>query len=204
MPIETGKCQNCGTTFQYNRTRRPKAFCSPKCYQQHYNQNKRDKQSERLRQAKLREEKPALSMLYRFRTSAKQHNLPISITEDWIEQRLKNGVCEITGLPLVKKSYKPGDQGNRDFFSPSIDRINNNAGYTPSNCRLVCWGYNLVKNNYTDREVIAFCLATVLQAVPTNMQSQLLHALPALVRSCLPSGNPFVGPNGKPLPEQAV
>lgn len=199
MPIETCKCRHCGTIFQHERTRRAKTFCSRKCYQQHYNQNRRNPEGERLRQAKLRKEKPALSMLYRVRHAAKKQGLACSLTEAWIEQRLNTAVCEVTGLPLVTKDYKPGDQGNRDFFAPSLDRINNNAGYTPSNCRLVCWGYNLVKSNYTDREVLAFSTAVVLQAVPEVLQAKLLQALPPLLRACLPSGNPFVEANGNPI-----
>ncbi len=204
MTTETSKCKHCGSIFQYNRTARPKSYCSNKCYQQHYNQNCRDRESERQRQVKLREEAPATSMLYQLRSRAKKMGLAMNIKESWLQQRLESGVCEITGLPLVKKQYKPGDHGNRDFFSPSIDRINNNVGYIESNCRMVCWGYNLVKNHYTDREVLAFSLATVLQAIPQSLQPELLRALPSFIRSCLPSGNPFVSANGQLIANTTV
>ena len=70
-----------------------------------------------------------------------------------------------------------------------MDRIDNTLGYTQENCRMVCWGYNLTKNNYTDRDVHAFAISTTLQFVHKNMQKELLKLLPDHCLEYFPSGN---------------
>lgn len=194
---ETATCKNCGEKFEYERKKKAKIYCSKKCAYQYYNRNCRDKEHERLRQARLREDSPEKAILYRITSSANNSNRACDIDEQWILSRLARGTCEATGLPLVFKAYKPGDKGVRSFFAPSIDRIDNNGDYIKSNIRLVCWGYNLVKNSFTDREVVAMSLGTILQAVPSQLHQQIINLLPKAVISTLPSNNPFVSEDGR-------
>ena len=53
------------------------------------------------------------------------------------------GICELSGLPL---SLTIG--GQKGPYGPSIDRINGNAGYTPSNVRIVCIAVNFALNSW--------------------------------------------------------
>lgn len=66
------------------------------------------------------------------------------INKLYIEQ---NGRCLLTGIKLELK--KPKDNNSRPFpFSPSIDRIDSNKGYTKNNIRLICWSMNNSLNMY--------------------------------------------------------
>jgi len=55
---------------------------------------------------------------------------------DFVLPRVMAGYCELTGWP-----FRFGG-GDRDFFKPSLDRIDSSQGYTKSNTRVVCWGVN--------------------------------------------------------------
>lgn len=199
MPKDIIVCKNCGDTVEYERVKKPRQFCSTKCGYQFHNRNSRNKEEERQRQARLREEFPEKNIIYRFRSAAKKAGRSFNLSEKWVKDRLARGVCEVTGLPFAKKTYKRGDCGKRTFFTPSIDRIDNNGDYIESNVRLVCWGYNLVKNSFTDREVMAVSLATILQTVPQQLRPDLVKLLPPFVVSTLPSGNGFIDINGNPI-----
>ena len=94
-----------------------------------------------------------LYQLVRGRVNAKARKgkvLEFTITEEWISDHLKPMVCEATGVPL---QYPPLD-GARIPFRPSIDKIDPLKGYTPENCQVVCWMYNLAKNRFTNEDVL--------------------------------------------------
>jgi hypothetical protein len=75
------------------------------------------------------------------------------LTKEWVEDRLKLGVCEVSGVPFNMAST--GKKGVRKF-APSLDRQNPKLGYTKENTRVVVWIYNLWKSTYSDDEVIDF------------------------------------------------
>ena len=49
----------------------------------------------------------------------------------------------------------------RNLHGPSIDRIDNNKGYTTDNCQIVCNMYNTGKGQHTDLEFLDFCKKVV-------------------------------------------
>lgn len=82
------------------------------------------------------------------------HNLD----REWLFNRLSNGVCEVSGLPLVF-DHKFSDKQSRSPWGPSIDRIDSKKGYTKSNSRIVCNIYNLMKSTGDDDHVLQICMA---------------------------------------------
>ncbi|MBV30860.1 MAG: hypothetical protein CL504_09515 [Actinobacteria bacterium] len=69
-----------------------------------------------------------------------EFNLTVEILNDIYEQQ--KGFCAVSGLPLLHTNEEAD-------FSISIDRLDNDKGYTDDNIRLVCRRVNLMRNNLT-------------------------------------------------------
>jgi len=82
-------------------------------------------------------------LLYFTRARAKEKGWEHSLTKEWIRDNMK-GVCNKTGIPF---SY---ERKNRNMYAPSIDRIDNNRGYTPDNCQMVIWAFNQAKCDFEE------------------------------------------------------
>lgn len=68
-------------------------------------------------------------------------------------------VGDIAGIPFEIRDVKVinhggGDYGDRHPYTPTIDKIDPNKGYTKDNCRIVIWWYNLSKSIWNDELVI--------------------------------------------------
>lgn len=83
----------------------------------------------------------------------------VEITQGWIADRLKAGVCEVTGLPFVL------DGRGRSPWSPSLDRTDNALPYTAANTKVVCWIFNNAKGDGTYDDVLK--LAQALLCTPS-------------------------------------
>jgi len=84
------------------------------------------------------------------RSRSKKDKLPYDLNIEWlVEQWNKNeGRCLITGIPFDLSRI--GNQ-ERNPFGPSIDRIDNNRGYTKDNTRLVGVAVNLAINEWGEK-----------------------------------------------------
>ena len=78
--------------------------------------------------------------------------LPFKLTPEWVTKQIdkQNGCCAMTGIEFV---YEHDKRYKRHPFSPSLDRINNDKGYTTRNVRVVCTMYNFCKNTALDEDV---------------------------------------------------
>ena len=70
----------------------------------------------------------------------------------------QNWKCAEMGQSFVimDKRYKVEERkklGINSLLLPSIDRIDNNKGYTMDNIRIVTNGYNQLRNRYDERDV---------------------------------------------------
>lgn len=77
------------------------------------------------------------------------------LSVEWILNKLQDGKCEVTGLPFTYSLNA------RNPWSPSLDRMDPNIGYTLDNTRVVLWIYNASKNVFTDADVLLMAQALV-------------------------------------------
>lgn len=76
---------------------------------------------------------------------ARKKGIAFELTEDWLQPKLDAGVCELSGLTLTEK-------GVLAPLMPSIDRKDSSKGYTPDNCRVICWALNAAFNQWGEAE----------------------------------------------------
>lgn len=94
----------------------------------------------------------------------KKRNAVVSITMDWIISKLKNGVCEISGLNF---NLEAPTKTKNNLYAPSLDRIDSlNPNYTPENTKVVIWGVNRLHGDDSLDSVIP-----ILKAVLANHKS---------------------------------
>jgi hypothetical protein len=115
-------CKYCGKF-----TKRPK-FCSEKCRQKNFRDSDKARISSLLRGARLR---------------AEEKNLEFSITEKDIVIPER---CPVLGHRL----FFNGEARSKN--SPSIDRIDNEKGYTPENITIMSYRANELKRNGSLKE----------------------------------------------------
>lgn len=98
-----------------------------------------------LKKAKLRYRNNVVnSMLNNAKSRAKRSDLKFNLDIEFMMKRWKmcNGKCELSGLPFqLKVTRKPHP------YRPSLDRINNNKGYTKNNIRIILWALNRAIND---------------------------------------------------------
>lgn len=91
------------------------------------------------------------SVLARARQNAKGRRRvrEFSLTPEEVLQKLKECKyrCAVTGVPF---SLEVLSHDGRKPFAPSIDRIDNEQGYTDGNCRIVCLAANIAMNTWGD------------------------------------------------------
>lgn len=91
------------------------------------------------------------SLYHGAETRSASKGKPILITKDEIRNALIAGYCQRTYLPFTFSNMINGVQNP---MSPSIDKIDPNGLYEPSNVQYVCWWYNIAKQKWTDEFVI--------------------------------------------------
>ena len=146
--LEEIKCKYCDTVFMPIRSRQ--FLCgSNDCKNanaREYRNRTIDKGEFRNVMAKWRTKNPAKKIL----SNIKSRN-NIDIDEQWIQDRLNKGICEVTGIKFEFMEYGKGKAGfNHHPWTPSVDKIDPNGGYRQSNCQLVVWAYNRAKGLWSE------------------------------------------------------
>ncbi len=81
----------------------------------------------------------------------KRRDIQFSLNKEWFIERMGAG-CELAGIPFVL------DNG-LNMYSPSVDRIDPQQGYTPENCRMILMALNAFKENGTDEDMVRIATA---------------------------------------------
>ncbi len=87
---------------------------------------------------------------------AKQKNYEFNLTYENIIGMLEKQQCRCA-ISNIKFDLRPTEDGTRRPFTMSIDRVNNSAGYTTENCRLVCTIVNIARSNWKDEHFTHMC-----------------------------------------------
>lgn len=102
------------------------------------------------------------------RKRAVKQSVPFTISDDWIRSQMEFQQCKcaITGLRFRV------DRKNHAPFAPSVDRIDHKAGYTPENCRIICYIANCARNQFTDDELLTMACGIVTEAERAERRSR--------------------------------
>ncbi len=107
-------------------------------------------------------------LLYAARGRAKKSGLPCTITVDDI---VIPEICPVLGIPLFPSVGNGRKQPALIPNSPSVDRLDNNKGYTPDNIRVISVRANDIKSNATLEEleaVVAYVKENLFPGTPVN------------------------------------
>lgn len=85
------------------------------------------------------------------KSRAIKRNQPFLIDRQHIQNGLIAGYCQKTYMPFI---FSNKYEGAQHPMAPSIDKINPNGIYEPSNVQYVCWWYNVAKQKWTDEFVL--------------------------------------------------
>jgi hypothetical protein len=109
------------------------------------------------RQRAVTAEGQAARLVQLARDRSKRMGLANEVTKQALIDRFlaQDNRCCRTGIPFVYNN-EPSHP-----WQPSLDRLDNDGGYTMANLQLVCLMYNLAKNQRTDEEVVHFARAMV-------------------------------------------
>lgn len=93
---------------------------------------------------------------------AKNKNLVYELNAIIIKEIVENqgNKCALTGISF---NFERNNQNRNRPFVPSIDRINNEKGYTTDNIQIVCCIVNKAKNEYQQEIFDEMCEARVRQ-----------------------------------------
>lgn len=81
---------------------------------------------------------------------AKKKGLDFDLTSEWVLEKVTPMICEATGLKLeigISKDCRCLP------LQPTLDRIDSFKGYTMDNVRVVCWWWNVMKQDWTDETI---------------------------------------------------
>lgn len=101
----------------------------------------------------------ANSLLGNARKRCREKGIELHITQEWVEEHLTRGTCEITGLHFC---FEPPDQkATRRWDAPSLDRIDKDKHYTEDNTRVILWAVNCALSEYGTKIMLPILKAMV-------------------------------------------
>lgn len=90
----------------------------------------------------------AVHLLKHARKRVQKNGYEITITKEWLIDKLEKGLCEATGIPFKKIDNTRGP------YTATLDRKDNNKGYTEENTRVVIWAFNKAKGEWSEEVLV--------------------------------------------------
>lgn len=86
---------------------------------------------------------------------AKKKNIPFNLTYQWVENKLREGYCEVSGTLFFIRPYSTKENYTKVHpHSPSLDQIEPSGGYTMDNVQIVCDQVNKFKGDRHESSMV--------------------------------------------------
>lgn len=167
---KTKVCKRCGkrrkaAEFHRDKTRKDglRTWCKSCTNEYHRDRVEADPLGEFIR-----------SLVGSARARSKAKKMDFSLTAECVAEmyEAQAGRCSVTGIEMSYIRYD-----GKHATNLSIDRINNDRGYTPDNIRLVCSNVNRMRGQWSDVELIWWC-RLVVDNCTADMDTVTDHAAP--------------------------
>ena len=103
---------------------------------------------------------PIMRKLTELKKRASFKNMQFNLDHSWMYYKLNQKNCEVSNLLF--------DHDKGVWYTQSIDRVNNNHGYTKDNCKVVLWGMNVGKGTSSYEDLYEISKAFIKQFEESN------------------------------------
>lgn len=92
------------------------------------------------------------------RARSKQRKEVTDINVEYLKEvwENQNGICPYTGIKMEISRTSRDEDVKKTPIKASLDRIDPNKGYIKGNVEFVCYCINVMKNDFTKKEMIEF------------------------------------------------
>jgi len=151
-----------------------------------------------------REKRRGYALVNVAKNRARKKGIPFDLDRDDIQERIDNGLCELTGIPFDLETP-------RAWNAPSLDQIEPSAGYTNENTRVVLYAVNVMANTWGAQKIVE--IGRQITAKQIEKSNELSRALAGrLKEKSKQLGSQLysmtwtekVMPSGRVLPQLAV
>jgi hypothetical protein len=97
--------------------------------------------------------------------AARTRKHEVTITAEWVAEKITQGFCEVSGLPF---DLSPSKEYHQNPYAPSLDRIDAfNSVYSVENTRVVLSSVNAALGQYGETAVLP-----ILEAIVKNIKEK--------------------------------
>jgi hypothetical protein len=168
----TAECLRCGAAF--SKYREDSKYCCRKCSNcarvAAYTARQPAEVRAQWRKYFYTERGTITALLGNAKDRAARLSLPYDLDREWLAEKLKGGICELSGLPLERVPRTAAGGARSHPFAPSLDRVIPALGYVKWNVRLVCFIVNQARSDFGDEALLTMAVALVSHRAATSMK----------------------------------
>jgi hypothetical protein len=166
------KCKHCGNEIEkikaeYDRRIKKKSvgfFCNLKCSGLFFKAKHLDKFKGnyshliKYQNNRLDQYSPFKYHANKARSRSKQKGYKTDLNAEYLKEVWDNqsGICPYTGIKMEISRTSRDEDIKKTPIKASLDRIDPNIGYTKGNVEFVCYCVNVMKNDFSKKEMVNF------------------------------------------------